>query len=204
MQSPDAEDGRRGTARRPLVPHSPCGTPGRATRQKSVNYARKMAANVLAYIVEGGISVMSRRGLAVRVAGRRWTIGDCLRVIPECSTGRKFDAHREDGRLPPAPWEQLANGLFRGRYRDSPLEMLKIKIEPAICMKTQAAMTKCPAKYTVFTRIFANCAAIDMNRSDFFAEMHRLCDKSWRSGTGVPPVKVMAETAMPRQVVILR
>jgi hypothetical protein len=48
--------------------------------------------------------------------------------------------------------------------------MLKMEIDPAMCMKTKATMTKCPAKNTAFTRKSSNCAIIDKNRSGFLAE----------------------------------
>ena len=86
----------------------------------------------------------------------------------------------------------------------------KVQHAPEMYMKTKGAMTLCPVNYMPFTRKFAHGATIDKNRSDFFAEMHRSCDKSRRSGTGIPPVRGnvarascpcpgMAKMAMPRQ-----
>jgi hypothetical protein len=48
--------------------------------------------------------------------------------------------------------------------------MLKMKEPPGMCMKTLAAMTKCPAKYSVFTRNCTNCPMIGTNPSDFWDE----------------------------------
>jgi len=48
--------------------------------------------------------------------------------------------------------------------------MLKMKIEPAMCMKTQGTMTKCLAKKQVFTRKCTHCARINKNLSGFWAE----------------------------------
>jgi hypothetical protein len=86
----------------------------------------------------------------------------------------------------------------------------KVQHAPEMYMKTKGAMTICPVNYMPFTRKFAHGATIDKNRSDFFAEMHRSCDKSRRSGTGIPPVRGnvarascpcpgMAKMAMPRK-----
>jgi len=55
--------------------------------------------------------------------------------------------------------------------RDSglgPLEMLKMKIDPAICLKTQVTVTKCPVKCMAPTRKYTDCALIDNKRADFF------------------------------------
>jgi hypothetical protein len=48
--------------------------------------------------------------------------------------------------------------------------MLKMKIDPAMCMKTQETMTKCPAKNTLFTRKGTNCALTDNKRAGFLPE----------------------------------
>jgi hypothetical protein len=48
--------------------------------------------------------------------------------------------------------------------------MVKMKIDPAMCMKTKATVTKYHAKNTAFTRKYSNCAVIDNNRADFLGE----------------------------------
>jgi hypothetical protein len=50
------------------------------------------------------------------------------------------------------------------------LEMLKMKIDPAMCMKTKKTMTKCPAKNTRFTLKCTNYPEIDNNSPGFVAE----------------------------------
>jgi hypothetical protein len=99
-----------------------------------------------------------------------------------------------------------------------------MKIEPAMCMKTQTTLTKYPAIYRLLTRKCTHGAPIDKNRSGFSTEMLGLRDKSralgvvyelgelskpggrWhaqvghavRCGRGVPPVTGMARMAMLR------
>ena len=59
--------------------------------------------------------------------------------------------------------------------------MLKMKIEPAMCMKTKETMTKCPVKNTAFTRECTNCTLIDDNLAGLLAEnAHKLHEKSGR------------------------
>jgi hypothetical protein len=48
--------------------------------------------------------------------------------------------------------------------------MLKMKIDPAMCMKTQERMTKCLVKKQVFTRKCTHFTIIDNNLSGFLAE----------------------------------
>ena len=47
---------------------------------------------------------------------------------------------------------RLTNMLFKVRNGGLTLEMLKMKIDPAMCMKTQATTTKCPAINAAFYR----------------------------------------------------
>ena len=58
-----------------------------------------------------------------------------------------------------------ASGTGRGY-----LEMLKMKVDPAMCMKTQETMTKCPAEKQVFTRECTHCARINENLWGLLAE----------------------------------
>jgi hypothetical protein len=51
-----------------------------------------------------------------------------------------------------------------------PLEMSKMKIDPAMCMKTKVRMTKCQAKNPWFTQKYGNCAIINSNLSGFVSE----------------------------------
>jgi hypothetical protein len=44
-----------------------------------------------------------------------------------------------------------------------PLEMLKMKVDPAMCMKTQETMTKWPTIKQVFARKCTHCARINKN-----------------------------------------
>jgi len=58
------------------------------------------------------------------------------------------------------------------RALKSPLEMLKMKVDPAMCMKTQATMTKCHAIKTPFYR---NLPPLCVNRQKsvgFWPKMH--------------------------------
>ena len=48
--------------------------------------------------------------------------------------------------------------------------MLKMEIDPAMCMKTHETMTKCPAIKQVFTRKCTICARINENLSGLLAE----------------------------------
>jgi hypothetical protein len=48
--------------------------------------------------------------------------------------------------------------------------MLKMKIDPAMSMKTQVTMTKCLAKKQVFTRKRTHGAIIDNNCTGLLAE----------------------------------
>jgi len=48
--------------------------------------------------------------------------------------------------------------------------MLKMKIDPGMCMKTQETTTKCLAKKQVFARKGIHCARINKNLSGFWAE----------------------------------
>ena len=57
-----------------------------------------------------------------------------------------------------------------------------MKIDPAMCMKTQETMTKCPAIKQVFTRKCTHCARIENNLSGVLAEMHTFHDNSGRIG----------------------
>jgi hypothetical protein len=52
--------------------------------------------------------------------------------------------------------------------------MLKMKIDPAMCMKTKARMTNCPAKNTLFTRKYGNCSMDDKNPAGFLPEDGRI------------------------------
>jgi hypothetical protein len=52
--------------------------------------------------------------------------------------------------------------------------MLKMKVDPGMCMKTKATMTQCPEKKQFFTRKCMNCAGIDKNRAGFLAEDARI------------------------------
>jgi len=54
--------------------------------------------------------------------------------------------------------------------------MLKMKIDPAMYMKTKASMTKCQVKNLRFTRKHGNCAIIDSNLSGFVSEIAEI----WR------------------------
>jgi hypothetical protein len=64
--------------------------------------------------------------------------------------------------------------------------MLKMKIDPAMCMKTQEMMTKCPVKNTAFTRKRTNCTLIDNHLSGLLAEKtHGLHKKSGRRRTQI-------------------
>jgi hypothetical protein len=59
-----------------------------------------------------------------------------------------------------------------------------MKIDPAMCMKTQETVTKCPVKNTAFTRECTNCTLIDDNLAGLLAEnAHRLHEKSGRTRT---------------------
>jgi len=96
---------------------------------------------------------------------------------------------QEYGRTSLGQLGRLTHLLFRVRKEPDTVKMLKMKIDPAMCMKAKATLTKCLVKCTAFTRKSANCATIDKNPSDFFAEMHRAWDRSRSSGTRVPPVR---------------
>ena len=69
---------------------------------------------------------------------------------------RTTDAkHAEDGRLEAMADLRLPMVECRLRgtpYCGDPLEMLKMKIDPIMCMKTKDTMTKCPANYMTFTK----------------------------------------------------
>ena len=52
--------------------------------------------------------------------------------------------------------------------------MLKIKIDPAMCMKTQETMTKCRAKKHVLTRKYTHFTIIDNKRSKLLTEEARM------------------------------
>ena len=54
------------------------------------------------------------------------------------------------------------------------LEMLKMKIDPAMCMKTRETMTKCRAKKHVFARKYTHFTIIDNNRSKLLTEEARM------------------------------
>jgi hypothetical protein len=58
-----------------------------------------------------------------------------------------------------------------------------MKVDPAMYMKTQETMTKCPAIKQVFTRKCTHCAIIDTHLSGFWPKMHSLRNKSGRSWT---------------------
>jgi hypothetical protein len=81
----------------------------------------------------------------------------------------KSGAHAKDGRFQPAPIVAAHEYAFQGPNGALPLEMLKMKEPPGMCMKTKETMTNCPAKNTTFTRKCSNCAIIDNNRSGFLS-----------------------------------
>jgi hypothetical protein len=56
------------------------------------------------------------------------------------------------------------------------LEMLKMKVEPTMCMKTQETMTKCHAQKPVFCGKCTHCAAIDENRRFSWQKMQKFRD----------------------------
>jgi hypothetical protein len=56
------------------------------------------------------------------------------------------------------------------KVRGGALEMLKMKIDPTMCMKTQETMTKCPAQNNVFARKSTNRTIFDNNKSGLLAE----------------------------------
>jgi hypothetical protein len=68
---------------------------------------------------------------------------------------------REEGRAIPPPtnlgWQ-------------NPLEMSKMKIDPAMCMKTQVRRQNVTAKKRHFARNCTNRGIIDKNRAGFLAE----------------------------------
>jgi hypothetical protein len=70
------------------------------------------------------------------------------------------------GRFQPAPIVAAHQFAFEGPKRD-PLEMVKMKVDPAMCMKTQAMVTKCHAKNTAFYTKMHELHHIDNNRADF-------------------------------------
>jgi hypothetical protein len=49
-----------------------------------------------------------------------------------------------------------------------------MKIDPAMCMKTKATVTKCLVKNTTFTRKCTYCTIIDNHRREFLAKIHSL------------------------------
>jgi hypothetical protein len=55
-----------------------------------------------------------------------------------------------------------------------------MKVDPAMCMKTQETMTKCLAAKQVFTRKCTSCARINKNLPVSGPRMHRLHDNLWR------------------------
>ena len=75
----------------------------------------------------------------------------------------------KNGRLQPSPG------------RDRPLEMLKMKIDPAMCMKTKATLTKCTVINPVLGRKYTDGAKI---QAILWPEMRGLRHKSRRNRTG--------------------
>jgi len=61
--------------------------------------------------------------------------------------------------------------------------MLKMKVDPAVCMKTQETMTKCQAIKQILARKCTHGARIDSDRSAYWQKMRELRDKSGRSGS---------------------
>jgi hypothetical protein len=73
------------------------------------------------------------------------------RIPVSGSEGQQCAAHSENGRFQLAQLWRLTNTLIKVR-KGGPLEVLKMKVDPVMCMKTQATMTKCPVKNTAFYR----------------------------------------------------
>jgi hypothetical protein len=48
--------------------------------------------------------------------------------------------------------------------------MLKMKVDPAMFLKTQATVANVQRETQLFTRKRTNCAMIDQNRADFLAK----------------------------------
>jgi hypothetical protein len=61
-----------------------------------------------------------------------------------------------------------------------PLEMLKMKIDPAMCMKRKRERQNVMPKMRLFTRKFTNGATIDNHPSGFRAENTPVRDKARR------------------------
>ena len=88
----------------------------------------------------------------------------------------------------PKKWKIPACANCGRAHNDArPLEMLKMKEPPGMCIKTKAMVTKCPAKNKTFARKCTNCAIIDNNRLDFLTENARICHKSGRNNADLTP-----------------
>ena len=61
--------------------------------------------------------------------------------------------------------------LRDGQAGHATQEMLKMKIDPTMCMKTRVGMTKCHSKMHVFTQICASFAAFVTHREGVCQEM---------------------------------
>jgi hypothetical protein len=72
--------------------------------------------------------------------------------------------------LPSAPGWRLTQVLFKVRNGMLPLEMLEMKIDPAMCMKTQAKGQNVHPKNGLFTRKCTHCTIIDKIWSGLLAE----------------------------------
>jgi len=86
----------------------------------------------------------------------------------------------DDNAILKKPWAASGDADMKGNVcatrRQSPkerfpVEMLKMKQPPGMCMKTQVKMTKCPAQYKVFTRKYSNRTIFDNHRSGLLAEI---------------------------------
>jgi hypothetical protein len=60
--------------------------------------------------------------------------------------------------------------------------MLKMKVDPAMCMKTQKMTTKCLAKKHVFARKCTHFTIIDNNRSELLTEDAHVTRKAGEGG----------------------
>src|SRR5271157_2158867 len=111
-------------------------------------------------------------------------IFELRRIATLGSEGRKSDTRAEDGGFHPAadfrfsivdlrsasPCGGSQICYSRSETGRCPLEMLKMKQPPGMCMKTQEAMTKCPVQNKVFSRKCTNRMIVGDNRSGLLAE----------------------------------
>jgi hypothetical protein len=97
-------------------------------------------------------------------------------VMSDMETKDAFNSNLRliyDGRWPICevpPWWRLTHVLFKVRNGVLALEMLEMKVDPAMCMKTQARGQNVHPKNGLFTRKCTHCTIIDKNWSGLLAE----------------------------------